>query len=140
MITRIEKQELNTEFVLTGCAINGDTLGVLTSVNDNQYNRHGILLSHRGQSVPQIAEIFQVHVNTVRRWFGLWEQGGLETLRHKEGQGRKRLLRSISKERMRELIEGSQRSVSKLRRRLLEEEHIDVSNDTVRRFLKESGL
>lgn len=107
----------------------------ITNTTDTEFScRTEARPSHRSQ------RYFQVHVNTVRRWFDLWEQGGLETLRHKEGQGRKRLLRSISKERMRKLIEGSQRSVSELRKHLIEEKHIDVSNDTVRRLLKESGL
>lgn len=101
---------------------------------------HGILLSHRGQTVPHIAAIFDVHVNTVRRWFDLWQQGGLQALHHKQGQGRKAILKSISKERMEELIEGCERSASLLQARLAEEEHLIVSDDTVRRFLKQSGL
>jgi transposase len=101
---------------------------------------HGLLLSDRGQTVPQIAEILQKRVNTIRRWFDLWEQGGLEALRHKEGQGRKAILDTISKERMQQLIEGCERSARLLQARLAQEEHLIVSNDTVRRFLKESGL
>jgi transposase len=101
---------------------------------------HGLLLSHQGQTVPQIAEILQKRVNTIRRWFDLWEQGGLEALQHKEGQGRKAILDTISKERMEELIEGCERSAKMLQARLAEEEHLIVSEDTVRRFLKQTRL
>lgn len=100
----------------------------------------GILLSARGHTVSQIAAIFEVHVNTVRHWFDLWEQSGLEALRHKPGQGRKRKLASISKERMDELLQGCQRSAEVLTTRIAEEEHLIVCSETVRRFLKQAGL
>jgi transposase len=100
----------------------------------------GILLSDRGHTVPQIAAIFEVHVNTVRHWFDLWEQGGLEALHHKPGQGRKRKLSSISKERIDELLQGCQRSAEALTARIAEEEHLIVCSETVRRFLKQTRL
>ena len=100
----------------------------------------GILLSDRGHTVPEIAAIFDVHVNTVRHWFDLWEQGGLQALRHKAGQGRKRKLASISKERMDELLQGCQRSAEALTARIAEEEGLIVCSETVRRFLKQTRL
>ena len=100
----------------------------------------GILLSARGHTVPEIAAIFEVHVNTVHHWFDLWEQGGLQALRHKPGQGRKQKLASISKERIAELFEGCHRSAEVLTARIAEEEHLIVCSETVRRFLKQTRL
>ena len=50
---------------------------------------HAIELSHRHQTVPQIAFILEKRCETIRYWFTNWEQEGLLGLGIKPGRGLK---------------------------------------------------
>ncbi len=48
-----------------------------------------LLLSHQGQSVPQLATFFGVHPNTVINWFNAFEHWGLVGLYDARRTGRR---------------------------------------------------
>lgn len=50
---------------------------------------HAILLSFSGKTVPEIADIFNIHIQSVYSWFNRWESNGFLGLKNESGQGRK---------------------------------------------------
>jgi transposase len=52
-----------------------------------------ILLSNRGQTVPQIAFFLEKRCETIRQWFDNWEKDGLDGLKIKPGRGLKPTLK-----------------------------------------------
>ena len=48
-----------------------------------------LLLSHRGYSVPRLADIFSTRTHTVRSWFTRWEKEGVQGLEIRSGRGLK---------------------------------------------------
>jgi len=56
---------------------------------------HALLLSHRGKSCPEIANLFNIRTRTVYTWMDRWESQGLVGLMIQSGRGLKPIL-SIS--------------------------------------------
>lgn len=50
-----------------------------------------IILSSRGFSMGEIAEIFEIHRTTVQEWFDRWESGGIENMKDLPKSGRRRI-------------------------------------------------
>jgi transposase len=50
---------------------------------------HCILLSHKGHSVPKLADIFFTRTHTVRAWFNCWLSDGIKGLDIRPGRGLK---------------------------------------------------
>jgi len=57
---------------------------------------HCLILSHQGQTIPQLTKFFNVHRVTIYEWFKLWESGGTEALHKKPGQGRRPKLSPVT--------------------------------------------
>src|SRR5215475_7228279 len=53
---------------------------------------HGLLLSHQGFSIPDIARFYHVDRRSVSTWIDLWQTRGLVGLSDKPGSGRRPLL------------------------------------------------
>src|SRR5215210_1746835 len=53
---------------------------------------HAVLLSARGYSVGQIADIYEVDRDTVMHWLDRWEDKGAASLHDQAGRGRKPIL------------------------------------------------
>lgn len=53
---------------------------------------HGILLSHQGKTIREIASLFNKRKETVHQWFNRWELLGIEGLKIKAGRGLKSVL------------------------------------------------
>ena len=68
-----------------------------------QFNQrcHAILLSFKGYTVHQLAEIFSVRKNAIYLWFDRYEKGGISGLENKGGRGRKPLLQTNNKDHVR---------------------------------------
>ncbi|QBQ56299.1 helix-turn-helix domain-containing protein [Nitrosococcus wardiae] len=49
---------------------------------------HGLLLSHRGFKIDEIAQAYAVDRETVVRWFNRWEQWGIVGLQDQVRSGR----------------------------------------------------
>ncbi len=52
-----------------------------------------ILLSHEKKTTPELAELYGVDQQSIRKWFKLWETQGINGLKLKPGRGRKPKLR-----------------------------------------------
>ena len=55
--------------------------------NPNQRRAHGILLSYKGYSIDEIANILEVHRNSVSSWIHAWERVGISELFDKPRSG-----------------------------------------------------
>lgn len=53
----------------------------------------GILLSYRGYSPIEIADIFKISRRTVYNWLDEFREGDVKSVLRKEGQGRKPILK-----------------------------------------------
>lgn len=98
-----------------------------------------LVLSHQGHTIPQLAELFQVHRTTIYCWFDLWESGGIEALHKKPGQGRRPKLSPVNPqhvERARALVENERQSLKSVVAQLSNELSIEMHPDTLKRFLK----
>lgn len=54
---------------------------------------HCLLLSNRGYSIPQLADIFSTRTHTVRTWFNRWEKEGIQGIEIRPGRGLKPTIR-----------------------------------------------
>jgi len=54
---------------------------------------HGIVLSHGGTDVKAVTNVFDVTERSVSLWLDAWDARGFESLRCKEGDGRKPILK-----------------------------------------------
>ena len=50
---------------------------------------HCILLSSKGKTVQELADLYSVKTRTIYSWFDLWESQGTKGLELKPGRGRK---------------------------------------------------
>lgn len=71
---------------------------------------HAIELSHREQTIPQIAFILERRCETIRTWFTKWEKEGLLGLGIKPGRGAKARLSAINPELVAEIKKKSKNS------------------------------
>jgi transposase len=63
-----------------------------------------LLASNLGLIAPKLAKHFEVSTKTIYHWFNLWEKEGLAGLKHKQGQGCKKKLGTISKDDLRVVL------------------------------------
>lgn len=49
---------------------------------------HAIILSHKGYSINQLADIFEVDRDSISSWFNRWEESGIEGLSDNHRSGR----------------------------------------------------
>ena len=60
-----------------------------TGGNERERDRsHALLLSHKGHSVEQLSELFEVRRDTILDWFNRWEQDGMDGLSDLPKSGR----------------------------------------------------
>ena len=98
---------------------------------------HGIVLSHGGMDVKEIAKVFDVTERSVYLWLDAWDERGFESLRRKKGDGRKPILKEDEhKEIISGYIEKYPHQPKKAYSLTVEELKIEVSYKTFRRFLK----
>jgi transposase len=102
---------------------------------------HAILLSNKGFDTNEITKIFDVKILTVYNWFNRWEEGGIEGLKTKSGQGRKPLLSIDNKEHVKAVKKAVKKRAQTGENILLTvEKELDLegqmSMDILRPFLK----
>lgn len=102
-----------------------------------------LILSHQGQTIPQLAELFKVHRTTIYVWFDLWESGGIKALHKKPGQGRRPKLSPANPqhvERARVLVENERQNLKAVVAQLSAELDLEMHPDTLKRFLKNLAI
>ena len=108
--------------------------------HDFRLRCQGILLSAQGKSVPELTVQLGVTQLTIYKWFNRFEAEGISGLQIRSGRGRKRKLDIDSKEHIDFVKKGlskENRSVQQLRQALANEHQIQVSDSTLRNFLKD---
>ncbi len=109
----------------------------------NQIERrrsHCLLLSNQGFAIKSLMEIFNVRYATVLDWFNNWELEGCASIGLKPGRGMKKKLSEIDKRELEELLERHRRNLKGFIAEIKEAYQIQVSKQTVQRFLKTSRL
>lgn len=97
-----------------------------------------VRLSHNGFTINQLVELFDVHLNTIYNWLNNWSDTGLLSLYNSKGQGRKMKLNAENEVFVRDSIKKNPKQVKKVVAELKEERGVEVSERTVKRFLKRS--
>lgn len=101
---------------------------------------YSILLSNRGYTINQIADIYEVHRDTVSGWIDDWEQDGLAGLRDELRGGRPPKLTAAEQARAIELLKETPRSIKTVLAKLYEDTGKRVSEWTLKRVAKKSGM
>ena len=97
-----------------------------------------LLLKYKEVSVNDIAFALNVRVETVYEWIRKFKTDGIEeSLFDKEGRGRKSIFKDIPKDEIKELID-TKASLSIINANIKEKYGINVSNESVRKFIKKT--
>lgn len=100
---------------------------------------HCILLSNEGYTVNQLSELFSVTIQSIYKWFNLWEEGGIKALTLQPGRGRKPKLNLNNNEHVqvvKELVENEPKNLRHVVGKLDSEYGLQISKMTLIRFLK----
>jgi transposase len=100
---------------------------------------HCILLSNKGKTVQELANLYGVKTRTVYSWFDLWESEGIKGLALKPGRGRKPKLNvsdEIQVKTVKVLIENEPKNLNRVVGQIKSQLDIDLSKKTLKRFLK----
>jgi len=100
---------------------------------------HCILLSNKGKTVQELANLYSVKTRTVYSWFDLWESEGIKGLALKPGRGRKPKLNvsdEIQVKTVKVLIENEPKNLNRVVGQIKSQLDIDLSKKTLKRFLK----
>ncbi len=98
-----------------------------------------LLLRYKGISVENISFALNVWKETVYIWIKNYRQNGLESLYEKDGRGRKSIFKDISKDEIEELV-NTKASISIINANIKDKYDIDVSNESVRKFVKKNSV
>jgi Transposase and inactivated derivatives len=107
---------------------------------------HMILLSERGYSPSEIADLHEVSHPTVQKWIDRFDEEGPEGLQDREREGRPRELGKEAREEIERLLEenpteegqnATRWTAPRIAEHLEREVGVDVHEDTVRRTLKQ---
>lgn len=125
---------------------------IKTAQNVKWYRRSKVIdLSAMGQTVAEIAAIFDLSDNTVRIYINRYNQGGLEGLKPNYGQGRNKTI-TLSQDELTELLGRSPSQFEKLntgarnwnqtlmKQYLWEYHQIDVSQSAISTKFKQLGI
>ena len=101
---------------------------------------HSLLLSSRGCSINEIAQIYQVHRNTVSSWIDHWEQEGVKGLPDKPRSGGPSKLTVSEKAEVQALLETYPHAPNTVLAMLSEKTGKTISRSTLKRVAKSAGL
>jgi transposase len=97
-----------------------------------------LLLRYKGISVANISFALNVWKETVYIWIKNYRADGISSLNEKDGRGRKSIFKDIPKEEIKELV-NTKASISIINANIKDKYNIDVSNETVRKFVKKNS-
>ncbi len=72
-------------------------------------------------------------------WIKNYRQNGLKSLYEKDGRGRKSIFKDISKDEIKKLV-NTKASISIINANIKDKYDIDVSNESVRKFVKKNSV
>ncbi len=104
-----------------------------------RFRAHSILLSQRGYTINQIADIYEVHRDTVSGWIAAWEQDGVASLHDQPRSGRPPKLTAAEQEIALRLLKETPRSIKTVLAKLHQETGKQVSAWTVKRLAKQNN-
>lgn len=110
-----------------------------TSNEQVRQRAHAILLSARGYSVDQIADIYEVDRDTVSIWLDNWEEQGGAGLEDQAGRGRKPILNEKEQKEAIKIVEKDPRSSKRSLLQIEAKTGKQISADTLKRLLKQGG-
>ena len=94
-----------------------------------------ILLSNKGKTVNEIIELLDLKHQAVWKWFRNFKKDGIECLHEKPGRGRKSPLRDLNIDEVKAIAMNCP-SVPIVNAKIRDKYKIKVSNETMRKFLK----
>jgi transposase len=98
-----------------------------------------LLFSHQGLSAQELSRLFGVRKHSILEWYRAWEAQGIWGLLRRKGQGRKPYL-SISNSKQVKVLDQAvahyYQDSGMIRQELMTQLGLEVSRDTVKRFLK----
>ncbi len=102
---------------------------------------HIIQLNAQGCNTPELAKMFECCEHTVRSTLKRWEDGGLGGLWDACGRGRKPRWQEADMEYLEQCLEVDECTYNseQLADKLLEERHVKLSPDRIRRVLRKRG-
>jgi transposase len=100
---------------------------------------HAIILSARGYSITEIAEIFQVKRDTVSSWIDNWIVSGIEGLFDKARKGATPKINAEDLEIIKDIIEQTPNSPKKILANIKKKLKKTISVSTLRRIIKKLG-
>jgi len=99
---------------------------------------HGLLLSHQGVSMPQIACMYQVGYRSVSSWIDQWQTRGLVGLYDQPGAGRRPILSLDEQQKVQQYLQDSPKDLKKVVHQLEQETRKRVSTKTIKRLIKKN--
>ena len=99
---------------------------------------HGLLLSHQGVSMPQIACMYQVDYRSVSSWIDQWQTRGLVGLYDQPGAGRRPILSLDEQQKVQQYLQDSPKDLKKVVHQLEQETRKRVSTKTIKRLIKKN--
>ena len=132
-----------TKFV---SSLNNDQKTRLQSLMDTDVSRrirmraHSILLSSKGTPIDEIAQIYQVHRDTVSSWVDRWESLGVDGLSDRPRCGGPTKLNEQEQVLVQDLIRAHPQSPKMALAQLTEKTGKTISRSTLKRIVKSAGL
>ena len=99
-----------------------------------------VLLSSRGYSMQQIADILEVQYQTISHWIDDWDDYGLRGLYKRHDGGRKPIYTLQDEQRIKDLVTEEPRRLSYVQAKIEEETGKLASKSTLSRILKKLGF
>jgi transposase len=99
---------------------------------------HSLLLSHRGWSIPHIAQFYQVDRRSVSTWIDRWQTLGLVGLYDQPSSGRPLLLNDEEQHKVYDYLQQYPKDLKKVVQALEQETTKRVSTKTIKRLIKKT--
>jgi transposase len=101
---------------------------------------HSLLLSHRGCSIPHIAQFYQVDRRSVSTWIDRWQTMGLVGVYDQPGSGRRPLLNEAEQHKVYDYLHQYPKDLKKGVQVLEQETTKRVSTKTIKRLIKKTVM
>ena len=100
---------------------------------------HSLLLSNRGFTLEQIAEILEIRYQTASQWIDDWEEYGIRALYKGHGGGRPCIYDESEVQRIKELVAEEPRRLSYVKSKIEDETGKSSSKLTLANIVKKQG-
>jgi transposase len=100
---------------------------------------HLVLLKNQGHSSKYISSLkgYPQHQGTINNWISRYEKLGIEGLKNKAGQGRKKILNKAEHEtKVKEIVKSERQRLTHAKSLIEKELDVQMSTKTLSRFLK----